>query len=161
MPHAAAQVNGEQNTVERNSIQGLEFSHHPLQPEKFSAIATAQVTDSPYSEHERETKPSRTNEWLSWENFRSGVHWVSSDNGAVPLHSCCYFVVNQNVVTTKVWKPITLRGPILGGLIAFSVAVIVILEVLAKISSGNGNVNGGGLVFAADVNNIPAISSFA
>ncbi|CZR69554.1 uncharacterized protein PAC_19454 [Phialocephala subalpina] len=56
------------------------------------------------------------------------------------------------------WKPITLRAPVLGSLILFSVLIISLLEVLSAKSSGNQN--GGGLVFAADVDNLPTFSSF-
>lgn len=56
------------------------------------------------------------------------------------------------------WKPITLRGPVLGSFIFFSVLVISVLEVLSSKSSGNKN--GGGLVFAADVDKLPAFPSF-
>ncbi|KAF8860270.1 hypothetical protein BDZ45DRAFT_648839 [Acephala macrosclerotiorum] len=56
------------------------------------------------------------------------------------------------------WKPLTLRGPVLGSLILFSVLIISLLEVLSSKSSGNEN--GGGLVFAVDVDNLPPLPSF-
>lgn len=46
----------------------------------------------------------------------------------------------------------------MGGLIVFSVLIISILEILASKSSGDAN--SGGLVFAADIDKIPTISSF-
>jgi len=58
------------------------------------------------------------------------------------------------------WKPITLRAPVLGGFIIVSIMIIILLEILSHISSGNGNRNGGGLAFAADVNSLPTIVSF-
>lgn len=56
------------------------------------------------------------------------------------------------------WKPLTLRWPILGGIIALSIAAIILLEILAKRSSSQ--TNGGGLVFADDVDSFPASVSF-
>ncbi|PVH77159.1 hypothetical protein DL98DRAFT_591555 [Cadophora sp. DSE1049] len=56
------------------------------------------------------------------------------------------------------WKPATLRSPILGAFVLISVIIIAALEVLSHISSRDAN--GGGLVFAADVESLPTTAMF-
>jgi hypothetical protein len=58
------------------------------------------------------------------------------------------------------WKPLSLKTPILGGLIAFSLTMIIFLEVLSHKSSGNGNMNSGGIAFAPDVNSFSTSTIF-
>ena len=65
------------------------------------------------------------------------------------------------LVPKKQWKPITLRAPILGGLIIFSLSMVAVLEVLSYMSSGNGNMNGGAVAFAANANESNDPSSLA
>ncbi|RDW81900.1 hypothetical protein BP6252_03012 [Coleophoma cylindrospora] len=61
-------------------------------------------------------------------------------------------------VLKKGWKPVTLQAPILGGFVFFSIAVIVLLELLSRISTKASN--GGGLTFASDVNNLSTMTTF-
>ncbi|KAK0130121.1 hypothetical protein ONS96_000649 [Cadophora gregata f. sp. sojae] len=56
------------------------------------------------------------------------------------------------------WKPVTLRSPILGVFVLISIIMIAALEVLSHISSQDGN--GGGLVFATNVESISTAASF-
>lgn len=56
------------------------------------------------------------------------------------------------------WKPFSLRAPVLGGFIFFSMCMIAALEVLSHISSSNGN--NGGLVFAKRAEDLPLINIF-
>jgi hypothetical protein len=58
------------------------------------------------------------------------------------------------------WKPFTLRFTTLSCFIFISCSLVALLEVLSYYSTGNGNVNGGGLVFAAGLNDLPAVPSF-
>lgn len=58
------------------------------------------------------------------------------------------------------WKPITLRAPILGGLIFISALLIVVLEVLFYISTRNSNMNGGGVAFGATVDSLSSRTTF-
>jgi hypothetical protein len=60
--------------------------------------------------------------------------------------------------TNQGWKPVTLRTPMLGGFIILSLVVIALLEVLSQKSLKAEN--GGGLVFAANVNRIPSSKNF-
>lgn len=58
----------------------------------------------------------------------------------------------------KSWKPCTLGFPVLGSLIAFSLFLIIILEILFHISSKSGS--GGGLAFALSVDSLPGTVAF-
>jgi hypothetical protein len=60
----------------------------------------------------------------------------------------------------KRWKPMIFQAPVLGVFIFVSLSIIVLLEILSHISSGNGNLNGGGLIFAPDVNSLPPTTTF-
>lgn len=57
-----------------------------------------------------------------------------------------------------VWKPITFSGPILSCFIIFSMLVIVLLEILSRKSATPEN--GGGLIFAEDIEAFAFSSSF-
>ncbi|RDW62552.1 hypothetical protein BP5796_10854 [Coleophoma crateriformis] len=61
-------------------------------------------------------------------------------------------------ILRKGWKPVTLQAPILGGFVFFSIAVIVVLELLSRISAKSSN--GGGLAFASDVDNLSNMATF-
>ncbi|KAH9209381.1 hypothetical protein DL95DRAFT_477433, partial [Leptodontidium sp. 2 PMI_412] len=50
------------------------------------------------------------------------------------------------------WKPATLQAPVLGGFIVISLSIIIVLEILSHISARSSN--GGGLAFAADVDDL-------
>jgi hypothetical protein len=52
----------------------------------------------------------------------------------------------------KYWKPITLRAPILGSFIVFSIFLIIVLEVLARVAGVSSNLGGSGAVAYADNN---------
>lgn len=78
----------------------------------------------------------------------------------------CYGLENLNcklLTTTSVrnplWKPATLRFPVLGSIFAVTVFMIIGLEILAYLSVGKDNSNGGGLVFAATVDDISSIAT--
>lgn len=58
------------------------------------------------------------------------------------------------------WKPITLQAPVLGGFILVSLSIIIVLEILSHISSGNGNANGGGLAFASHSVGLSSMTTF-
>ncbi|KFY97127.1 hypothetical protein V498_02230 [Pseudogymnoascus sp. VKM F-4517 (FW-2822)] len=59
------------------------------------------------------------------------------------------------------WKPATLRFPVLGSIFTVTVLMIIGLETLAYISIGKNNSNGGGLAFAATVDDIPTIATIS
>ena len=59
---------------------------------------------------------------------------------------------------SRSWKPISLRGPVLGGFVLTSVLIIITLEILSNISSRTEN--GGGLSFAESVNEISMMATF-
>lgn len=85
--------------------------------------------------------------------------WVVSIQGAKWLVSFRSFFssAHPDVEAPKNWKPITLRAPILGGFIFVTIGVIILLEVLSHMSTREGN--GGGLVFAEDVEKLPTITT--
>jgi hypothetical protein len=56
------------------------------------------------------------------------------------------------------WKPVTLRGHLLGAFIIINLSVIVILEIFSWISAHAQN--GGGLAFANNVNEISLVATF-
>lgn len=117
------------------------FGGNELQ--KSSAITRTQVAEPlPPPLFAKEPKSPSSREWFSWESFRVGAGWEGSRNGGA----------------IKFWKPITLGGAVLGGFAAFSVCVIVLLEILAKKSSSKAN--GGGLAFAKDADSLSTIDSF-
>ena len=58
------------------------------------------------------------------------------------------------------WKPITLRWPVLLGLIVVSAEIIIVLEILSHMSTRDNNKNGGGLAFAVDVKSLSTGVSF-
>jgi hypothetical protein len=74
-------------------------------------------------------------------------------------HGIC---VSCNIDTGSydLWKPRTLQAPILGGVVLFSICMIIVLEVLSHISSGNGNENGGGVAFSADSEDVSTLATF-
>jgi hypothetical protein len=53
---------------------------------------------------------------------------------------------------------VTLKAPVLFGCVVFSVAIITLLEILAKRSSED--VNGGGLVFAEEADSFSLSGTF-
>ncbi|KFY30343.1 hypothetical protein V493_01977 [Pseudogymnoascus sp. VKM F-4281 (FW-2241)] len=57
------------------------------------------------------------------------------------------------------WKPATLRFPVLGSIFTVTILMIIGLETLAYLSIGKNNSNGGGLVFAATVDEISTIAT--
>lgn len=57
------------------------------------------------------------------------------------------------------WKPATLRFPVLGSIFTVTVLMIIGLEILAYLSVGKNNSNGGGLAFAATVDDISTIAT--
>ncbi|KFY04786.1 hypothetical protein V491_09262 [Pseudogymnoascus sp. VKM F-3775] len=57
------------------------------------------------------------------------------------------------------WKPATLRFPVLGSIFTVTVLMIIGLEILAYLSVGKNDSNGGGLVFAATVDDISTIAT--
>ncbi|KAI9830034.1 MAG: hypothetical protein M1819_005864 [Sarea resinae] len=62
----------------------------------------------------------------------------------------------ENSHTVASWKPITLQAPVLGSLVALSVLLITLLEILSKKSEKYG-----GILFAEDLNDLPKGQSFA
>lgn len=65
-----------------------------------------------------------------------------------------------DVGSIKYWKPITLRAPVLGSFILVSLGLIVLLEILSHISTQNNDANGGGIAFAASVEEVSVIATF-
>ncbi|KFY83448.1 hypothetical protein V498_08068 [Pseudogymnoascus sp. VKM F-4517 (FW-2822)] len=59
------------------------------------------------------------------------------------------------------WKPATLRFPFLGSIFTVTVLMIIGLETLAYLSIGKNNSNGGGLAFAATVDDISTIATLS
>lgn len=59
------------------------------------------------------------------------------------------------------WKPVTLRFPILGSIFAVTVSMIIGLEILSYVSIGKNNANGGGLAFAATVDDLSVAATFS
>ncbi|KFY32827.1 hypothetical protein V495_08699 [Pseudogymnoascus sp. VKM F-4514 (FW-929)] len=87
-----------------------------------------------------EKNPLKTqNSWGSW--ISKTTSWGST-TGRKPL-----------------WKPATLRFPVLGSIFTVTVLMVIVLEILAYISVGKNNSNGGGLVFAATVDDISTIAT--
>ena len=68
------------------------------------------------------------------------------------------FPVKRRPAEQGGWKPVTLGGPVLLSLPALSVIGITLLEILARRSSLPSN--GGGVVFAKDVNSFTMVASF-
>ena len=100
---------------------------------------------------------SRVKGLLSWESFRVGARRETAKNSECSPLS--YALVQIPLTVPKeFWKPMSLRSPVLGGFILFSVLCIVALEILSHISSSNGN--GGGLVFAKETDEIPPVAVF-
>ena len=88
------------------------------------------------------------------------VSWQEQSRGR-PCHITVCWIADSNfseVAANLGWKPVTLRTPMLGGFVVVSLVVIALLEVLYRKSSRPEN--GGGLVFAADVNSIPLTKTF-
>ena len=48
----------------------------------------------------------------------------------------------------------------LGGFVLFSISMIILLEILSHISSGNGNANGGGVTIALDNETLSTATTF-
>ncbi|KFY33960.1 hypothetical protein V494_07177 [Pseudogymnoascus sp. VKM F-4513 (FW-928)] len=84
----------------------------------------------------------KQNSWGSWISKKTS--WGSSKDSATER---------------KLWKPATLRFPVLGSIFTVTVLMIIVLEILAYISVGKNNSNGGGLVFAATVDDISTIAT--
>jgi Protein of unknown function (DUF3433) len=61
----------------------------------------------------------------------------------------------------KNWKSVTLRYPVLVPFIAVSLALVTFLETLYHYSSRNGNANGGGLAFAASIDELSGLVTFS
>ncbi|OBT58286.1 hypothetical protein VE04_01473 [Pseudogymnoascus sp. 24MN13] len=85
-------------------------------------------------------KQSSWNSWIS--KTRS---WASTTDGATERR--------------PLWKPATLRFPVLGSIFTVTVLMIIGLEILAYLSIGKNNSNGGGLSFAATVDDISTIAT--
>ena len=60
----------------------------------------------------------------------------------------------------KGWKPVTLRYHVLSSFIIICLSLVAVLEVLSYYSTGKDGENGGGLAFAARVDNLPTTASF-
>jgi hypothetical protein len=62
----------------------------------------------------------------------------------------------------KHWKPMTLRAPVLGSFIVFSIFLIIVLELLARVAGVSSNLSGSGAVAYADSHgNLSTSISFA
>jgi len=74
----------------------------------------------------------------------------------------CFYLLNPQRYTEgrRGWKPITLRAPILGGFIIFSLAIILVLELLYSKSVECGDMNDGGVAFATDSNEVSVLTTF-
>ncbi|OBT67469.1 hypothetical protein VE03_03067 [Pseudogymnoascus sp. 23342-1-I1] len=81
--------------------------------------------------------------WDSW--ISKTTSWGSTGDGATERK--------------PLWKPTTLRFPVLGSIFAVTVLMIIALETLAYLSTGKNNSNGGGLAFAATVDDISTIAT--
>ncbi|KFY15096.1 hypothetical protein V492_02234 [Pseudogymnoascus sp. VKM F-4246] len=84
----------------------------------------------------------KQNSWGSW--ISKTTSWGSSKDSSTER---------------KLWKPATLRFPVLGSIFTVTVLMIIVLETLAYISVGKNNSNGGGLAFAATVDDISTIAT--
>ncbi|OBT46370.1 hypothetical protein VE00_02735 [Pseudogymnoascus sp. WSF 3629] len=81
--------------------------------------------------------------WDSW--ISKTTSWASTTDGATERK--------------PFWKPATLRFPVLGSIFTVTVLMIIGLEILAYLSVGKNNSNGGGLAFAATVDDISTIAT--
>ncbi|KFY51237.1 hypothetical protein V496_08896 [Pseudogymnoascus sp. VKM F-4515 (FW-2607)] len=81
--------------------------------------------------------------WSSW--ISKTTSWGSTIDGATERK--------------PLWKPATLRFPVLGSIFTVTVLMIIGLEILAYLSIGKNNSNGGGLAFAATVDDISTVAT--
>lgn len=145
-------------------IQSLNCSQHEAQEvfpistharDKYEVVANVTGVTPPEQPYVRKKQG-----WQFWKRSQNSPREGHRECTfqAVGSNNSAKFQLTWKLDQSEVWKPITLRGPVLGSFIIFSVLVISLLEVLSSKSSGNEN--GGGLVFAADVDNLPTLPSF-
>lgn len=106
---------------------------------------------------ESDKKHSALREWLSWSSFKSDLLAWSSPDGKTSLAYCSAHV-NISLDKVKFWKPATLGGSVLGAFILVSIGIIIVLEILIRTSSLEGN--DGGIVFANSKEAIPMTTIF-
>ena len=153
MSSYTAQVNEDQSAAEKARVLGDCRLVNPGNVSKASAVHYSEEVSS--EEHiSGDGGQLKNNSWFSWETFKLGAHGDYDRSGS---DSKCS--KNQRTILAHMhWKPITLRAPILASFAVFSLAVVIVLEALARKSTSNGS--GGGLVFADDIDRIPAVATF-